>query len=181
MSNVAFVWQSATSRHCGRANIQAWWPGTEYVDWMGASWFEFHEASWNALVAMARRWRKPLFICESAPQGYDLKAGTRASCTGNGSDRQKIAEDVIWQEWFDPLFRFVLANRDLVGALAYINCNWDSQGMWGPPYVSGYWGDSRVSTGKTPLLTQRFEFQVNSEAWLRGSQSSWKCVNTSGE
>lgn len=155
-----------------------WWPGPEYVDWVGASWFEFHPSSWDAMASIARRWKKPVFICEAAPQGYVLPGGTRASCTGNGSDAQKVSDHAVWTQWFDPLFQFVSANRDLVGAVAYINCHWDNQGMWGPPFNSGYWGDTRVSTKSTPELTRRFEEQVNSDSWLRASPTSWAQLET---
>ena len=52
-------------------------------------------------------------------------------------------------------------NRDVIYAFAYINCNWDVQDMWGTPYESGYWGDSRLQV--SPVIAQRFSEAI--ERW----------------
>lgn len=37
VSNCAFVWQSAAYRR--ERSFKDWYPGDEYVDWIGSSWF----------------------------------------------------------------------------------------------------------------------------------------------
>ena len=60
-----------------------------------------------------------------------------------------------------PLFEFMEEHRDVIHALAYINCNWDAQAMWGPPYNSGYWGDTRLEVN--PYIAGRFTEEI--ERW----------------
>ena len=54
----------------------------------------------------------------------------------------------IWDSWYAPLFAYMAANRDVVRGLAYINCDWDSQRVWGPPYREGFWGDTRLQANR---------------------------------
>ena len=91
---------------------------------------------------MARAAGKPVMIAEAAPQGFDLERSSRRSISpiwdGNaGTGFTPLSSDEIWQAWYEPLFRLMKDNRDVVRALAYINCDWDAQPMWGPPYPSG--------------------------------------------
>ena len=169
VTNVAFVWQASASpiddileqgRH---ENIRDWYPGASYVDWVGLSWFMPPQSEPRAsklkvpgqlelaqeVLDVARSEHKPVMIAESTPQGYDLTALTHANISpvwdGPAHDNlvQRTPEQ-IWREWYVPLFSFIDANRDLIGAFAYINAHWDAQPMWGTPYASGYWGDSRI-------------------------------------
>lgn len=106
VSNVAFVWQSSTSPVddvldgyfsyggnllAAREDISEWYPGDEYVDWCGISWFISPTEASNyfgfddvqnlpnqddltdEMLAFARLHNKPVMIAESAPQGYDLE------------------------------------------------------------------------------------------------------------
>ena len=72
-----------------------------------------------------------------------------------------MSNDEIWDHWFGPLFELMDDNDDVIRALAYINANWDTQGMWGPPYASGFWGDSRLEVNKP--IADRFSAAV--DAW----------------
>jgi oligosaccharide reducing-end xylanase len=88
-TNVALVWQSAS---CGESSIADWYPGDEFVDWIGASYDECEDAA----MQFAREHYKPVML-EAASQG----AG--------------------WDEWFVPFFEFVYDNNDIVRAVTYIN------------------------------------------------------------
>jgi len=168
--NVDYVWQSCTSPiddilDGGQENLENYYPGDSYVDWMGLSWFlkpnenpsegNFIPATQlmlaNELVAFAESRGKPVMIAESAPQGYNVTAKT--NCNISAVYDGATAEDCIsktgtqiYEEWFDALFNFIAAN-DNVAALSYINANWDDQFLWSQAnngYASGYWGDTRV-------------------------------------
>lgn len=78
----------------------------------------------------------------------------------NRRGRQR-AGGQIWQIWFAPMFQSMADNDEIVRGLSYINVDWDSQPMWGPPYESGYWGDTRLETH--PDLAERFNKAVT--AW----------------
>ena len=92
--NLALVWESASS--CGESYngrpIADWYPGDEFVDWVGADYSECV----NDVVRLAREHYKPVMI-EAASQGDG------------------------WNEWFTPFFKFVTDNNDVVRAVIYIN------------------------------------------------------------
>jgi hypothetical protein len=87
-TNVALVWESVS---CEESNIADWYPGDEYVDWIGAS-YECAETS----IQFARDHLKPVMLTAKSPS-----AG--------------------WNEWFAPFFQFVTDNNDAVRAVTYIN------------------------------------------------------------
>ena len=184
--NVEFVWQSAAfpldiMTDGGYTDIRQWYPGDDYVDWLGVSLFmaldegpgidtDFQPPTARQLIGkvldLARERGKPVFIGEASPQGYDLARGTHANIGSTwdgpqGEGRKKVSPEEIWDEWFAPVFELLQENRDVIYALAYINCNWDVQEMWGPPYASGYWGDTRLQV--SPLLAKRFSQAI--EHW----------------
>ena len=188
VNNVEFVWQASASttddvidgRH---EDITQWYPGDEYVDWMAVSWFlqprETVEVAGTfvpltplelteEVLDFARQRGKPVMIAEAAPQGINLRERFTANHSPiwdgpAGEDRKAMSDDEIWAHWFAPLFELLDDNRDVLYALAYINVDWDSQAMWGPPYSSGFWGDSRLEVNAE--IARRFGEAV--EAWKR--------------
>ena len=169
VANVEYVWQSGTSPvddviDGGHEDISKWYPGDEYVDWMGMSLFlsldekpvaemEFEPPTQRDLMeevlAFARARGKPVMIAEASPQGYDLANRSNANIAPIWDGKQKgdlkiISDQEIWENWFAPLFQYMNENDDVIRALAYINANWDAQPRWGKPHAEGYWGDSRL-------------------------------------
>ena len=189
-NKVAFVWQASASPmddviDAGHERIEDWYPGDDYVDWMGLSWFlRADESPQQAItqrqladevLALARARDKPVMIAESAPQGYDLEQLTRANSSPlrdgpAGQSRQQRSADEIWQEWFVPFFDYIDFNRDVIRAVAYINADWDSQSMWRAPYAQGYWGDSRIQAN--PSISARWRQQIEDDSsWLHGGSN----------
>jgi len=182
--NIIFVWQGAASTtdnviEQGRVeDIQDWYPGDDYVDWVGISWFMNPDEKVSIpvdfdvptariladeLVEFARRKGKPVMIAEAAPQGFDLLNLTERHHAivwdgEPGTAMRDLSADEIWDYWFEPMFDYMRTNDDVIDALAYINVNWDAQGMWGPPYESGYWGDTRVEAN--PEITKRWNTAI---------------------
>ena len=169
-SNIEYVLQAGAAgvdeiidrRHEDIAN---WYPGDDYVDWLALSWFmnpdersivdtgEFIPMSPGELsdevLRLARDRGKPVMIAEASPQAMDLNEKFTANHSPlwdgeSASNRQTMSDDEIWDYWFAPLFAYMNDNSDVIYALAYINADWDSQPMWGPPYESGFWGDTRL-------------------------------------
>ncbi len=188
VSNVAYVWQASASPiddliDGHHENIANWYPGNDYVDWIGMSWFLPPDVRINnapsqrdladEVLNFARNNRKPAMIAEASPQGYDLMELTNANISPlwdgeAGKNVQHKTPLEIWQEWFVPFFDYIHTNNDVVRAVAYINADWDGQLKWSAPYSEGYWGDSRV--------------QMNSvirKLWLQqtGDYSFWSTGN----
>ena len=187
VANVEYVWQGAASttdmvlddgRH---ENIGDWYPGDHYVDWIALSWFMHPDEQpgvdpgfdvltprklGDELLAIAREAGKPVLIAEASPQAYDLRDNTRSHHSPlwdgpAGEGTVQLSDDAIWDGWFQPLFDYMHDNGDVIRGLAYINVRWDDQAMWGAPYASGYWGDTRVEVNEE--IARRFSQAI--DAW----------------
>ncbi|PLV57645.1 glycosyl hydrolase [Thermotoga sp. SG1] len=181
------VWQSCSSplnvilRNYRKPDISLWYPGDDYVDFVGLSWFlpaneRYRKAPSQKelaeeVVAFARFHKKPVIIAEASPQGYNLSELTRANISPvldgpAGEKKVKKTPEEIWNEWFKPFFEFVYENSDVIKVVAYINADWDSQPMWGPPYANGYWGDSRVQIN--PVIRDLWLKEITKPIWKHG-------------
>ena len=152
--NIATVWQGAgwifpaAPEHTAfnPGHLDQWYPGDEYVDWMGMSifWGENFEAYQvpgasqfapilprelqNQMMDFARLHNKPVMIAEASPQSFDLSASTASTTVGR--EEIEIPSQEIWDVWFADLFSYVEANRDVIRALAYINADWNTAPLW---------------------------------------------------
>lgn len=185
--NVAYVWQASASPiddviDQRREDIRRWYPGDDYVDWLGLSWFLAPDVRYQSvatqriladeILTLARSKGKPVIVAEAAPQGYDLKKSTVANISpiwdgAAGAKRQQLSSEHIWQRWYVPFFVYIRSNADVIRAVTYVNADWDAQSMWSTPYVNGYWGDSRVQTNS--LISQKWLDEISDHTfWLHG-------------
>ena len=186
-NNIEYVWQGAASTtdmvldQGQHDNIRDWYPGDDYVDWLGISWFMHPEekttvsydfdvltprALADEVLALAREVDKPVLIAEAAPQAWDTRDLTTAHHSEiwdgpAGTDVRSVSVDELWDGWFQPMFDYMNANSDVIRGLAYINVRWDDQDLWDAPYQSGYWGDTRVEANAE--IARRFTSAI--EAW----------------
>ena len=142
--NVAYVWQSSG---INTQNLEDWYPGDKYVNWIGYSHFTGNNIGATTL-AFAEAHDKPVMIAESTPR-IDLKVGDGAS---------------HWLSWYLPLFETIYAN-DRIKALAYINVDWDAQPMW----QGQGWGDSRVQVN--PFVKDTWINEIAKDPWCTASDS----------
>ena len=148
--NVATVWQSATwvdgtfNNHVW----EEWYPGNEYVDWFGLSYFDAHIPTLERFLELANTHGKPVMIAESTPRTFDLAEGDT---------------EAIWEAWFVPFFEFIAQHNDQIRAVAYINVNWDEQAMW----KGQEWGDSRIQANSA--VRAKWVKQVTMQSWLHAS------------
>jgi len=170
VASVALVWQSAAWCYgtYGDHPLEAWYPGDDFVDWIGLSYFvqvaDCEGRPFDKILAFAREHQKPLMLAESTPQRYSL-SDLNFSLAG-ASFTPKTADEV-WNEWYRPFFDFIHKQADIICAVAYINANWDSQPMWSKPYRNAYWGDSRVQANE--VIQERWLAEVNQPFWLNAS------------
>lgn len=144
VKNVSYVWQAYG---LNTPNIERWYPGDVYVNWMGYSHFDEPRPGENILEFAEER-DKPVMIAEATPR-TDLKIGDGIT---------------HWNSWYKPLFETIYTN-DRIKALAYINANWDSQSMW-----QGHgWGDSRVQVND--LVMEYWQNEIQKDSWILASDS----------
>lgn len=116
VTNVAFVWHSFAQGNPDR--MKDWYPGDEYVDWVGASHFGQFPKWIRQVVDLADQLKKPFMLAETS--SWYIR-----------NDAQRLI-------YFKRLFELI-ENRH-VAALCYINTNWDAQSMW----ETQHYGDGRV-------------------------------------
>jgi hypothetical protein len=171
-SNIAMVWH--VSAYCGATEgaFTNFYPGDQYVDWMGISYFEPQMCATGAAVTnlspienvvyYAQEHYKPLMICESSAQAYNIPNSTYSTSL-NGSNLETVTGAQIWGTnsifvqapgWFGPYFSFIHANSNVIRAACYIDCNW--AGYSG----AGYWGDAEVQDNATVLADWKSEINT---------------------
>ncbi|WP_329225139.1 glycoside hydrolase family 26 protein [Streptomyces sp. NBC_01460] len=202
-TRVATVWQSAAwpvntnTDHpewhymvTDPGHLDAWYPGDEYVDWVGLSSFynsRSVQTQWgcgsndtdpvglqNRVLDFARSHGKPAMVSEAAPQGSRTGAKT-SSCIFRNSPAPSSGQ-AIWDGWHAGYFDWIDRNKDVIRSAAYINTNWDAQTQWqcaagaqagGTGCANGNWGDSRVQADPTVLAA--FVNEIKKPMWTNGA------------
>ena len=148
--NAAYVWQSAGLNY---SNISSWYPGDDYVNWVGYSQFDGQNMG-QSIKNFAVQHDKPIMIAEAAPK-VDLS-------DGNGQSH--------WNNWYALLFNEIY-NNDRIKALAYINADWDSQPMW----TGQGWGDSRVQIDA--VVKENWETEIKKTPWIHADENLFDILN----
>jgi len=130
LENFATVFASSSSVKVGQ--FAEYDPGSEYYDWVGYSWWGGEKDGQPALE-FARSVGKPVFIAEATARGHYF-------------DKEDAGS--VWNDWFNPFFKHIDDNLDVIRAVSYINADWDSQEMWDG------WGQTKLES--SPLLKQRW-------------------------
>ncbi|MEW7292444.1 glycosyl hydrolase [Aquimarina sp. 2304DJ70-9] len=199
VTNVAYVWQSSSSPiddvldiqfgEGNFGNIESWYPGDDYVDWMGLSWFITPDETTsvlpgiptqrekaNEVLTFARSKNKPVYIAESTPQGYDLinLGDCNISNVWDGNAAQGCVNksaNGLWNEWFAPFFEYIYDNKDIIRQVHYINANWeDDTALFGQGNrANGYWGRAGVQVNST--IANNWKSEIDKSIWLHGSSS----------
>ncbi|MFA9397952.1 MAG: glycosyl hydrolase [Clostridiaceae bacterium] len=129
IKNFKTVWQSSGYSEDSMDYLLNWYPGDDYVDWVGFSYFDqIANTGAKSTLEIAKTKNKPVMIAESAPKLDNL--------VGDGES--------IWNKWYKPYFAFIEKHKDQIKAVAYINVRWDDQAMW----KGQGWGDSRIQANE---------------------------------
>jgi hypothetical protein len=171
---IAFCWHSWAAPKV--APLQDFYPGNQFVDWIGISifqqlypWANINNNNNNAedygndfaggtrdqiqeVLDFAQRHNKPIMIAESTPFGG--MNGQAPITTSGGSTNSNISwtENDVWELWYQPTLDLI-EDYD-IGMWSYINCDWDSQPMWDGV---GF-GDTRLSSSRDVM--ERWQNQV---------------------
>ncbi len=131
---------------------QAYYPGDGYVDWCGYSYWGESPTECPS-IQFAKDHNKPIFIAEITPRGRYLSKE-------NGQE--------LWKNWFDILFQHLEDNYNIVKAISYINCDWDSQPMWDD------WGDTRIQANA--YIKQNWLEKLSSPRFINGDDEVFALI-----
>jgi hypothetical protein len=138
VNNVAYVWH--VHAHQIKPDLDSWFPGNDYVDWVGFSYFNQPQVMMESVVNFARNHHKPVMVAESTPKGV-------------GASNGKL--------WYDAFFHFI--NKNGIKAFSYINSNWEGQNMW----KGQGWRDARVQTDGH--IKQLWYKEISKDNYLKSS------------
>jgi len=135
VNNVAHVWQSDAYHGTARTTSplgnteQGYWPGKQYVDWVGVSQFN---SDINEEASIAEAEGLPLFIAEVTPHGdlgvqYDFSIPFNSSVS-EGVGQPNPVTVINNLNWFDQKNAEIM--RASTKAWAYINADWTVQPQW---------------------------------------------------
>ena len=162
VNNVAYVWQSHGWEEPMEL-LESWYPGDNYVDWCGYSFFSRWDES--NMIEFARKKGKPVFIAEATP------TISTSTIKTNGKTKETILSNPdqaneAWEKWFDPFFKTIHENPDVVKAVSYINCHWKSHPMWfdNPTFQNV---DARLQTSE--MISNKWREETSKETYLKAS------------
>jgi hypothetical protein len=116
-------------------SFNRFYPGDDYVDWLGCSMWNPADVD-KTILNEARRRGKPVLLAETTPVKYNIGQG--AHFPYYWGKPQAMSAREIWNKWHQPMIDFIEANSDVIGGWHYIAANWASDTLWKdiPPFVN---------------------------------------------
>lgn len=126
VDNIAFVWHSYAAPTFKGYPLSDWYPGDDYVDWVGISLFgQMYSSQLNtegdAVLEFAKEHKKPVMIAEANPI-FGIEKGNLDA----------------WDNWFVNFFSLTYGKN--IKAISFINEDWPQSGIEGIPD----WKDARL-------------------------------------
>lgn len=130
VDNVAFVWHSFAAPTYKDYPLSDWYPGDDYVDWVGISLFGHMysselNAEGNTVFNFARAHNKPVMVAESSPI--------------HGIEKDSID---AWNTWFVNFLSLTYSRN--VKAISFINEDWRRLSIAG----LSEWKDARLQNNE---------------------------------
>jgi len=167
IENIAYVWQDH-GWGMSLEDLESWWPGDEYVDWCGTSFF----SRWDEILMIdfARSKGKPLFIAEATPvistETVKTDGKTKETILSNPEQATEA-----WKHWFIPLFKTIDENPDVVKAVSYINCNWKSHAHW---FDNPTFQDVDARLHLSPEISKKWLEETSKGKYLKSSAGLYR-------
>ncbi len=142
--------------------VTDWYPGDEYVDWIGISVFQigdegFHETpNRDKLLAFARAKGKPVVIGEASAIRYTHR-------------QKKLTGKEYWDYWYKPYFELIEQHPE-IRATTMIHVDWDNQQQ----HRELDWGDCRID--RDPYVLKQWRRQLEKPYWLSADKSLYSQV-----
>ncbi|MDD5022136.1 MAG: hypothetical protein PHR82_08440 [Endomicrobiaceae bacterium] len=130
VSNVYFVWHTIAwnGNKKNTYNPLIYYPGDDYVDWIGISFFDATAVKERKIVGdISFNKKKPIMIAESSP-----------------FNQYSVEKKLIWMKNF---FKYIKDYN--ISFISYINVNWNEL----PMFSSQNWGDARLQQNKKLMQT----------------------------
>lgn len=150
VENVAFVWHSYIFEPYKGYPLSAYYPGDDYVDWVGVSLFGllyqgpdllFHG---DAVLEFAKTHKKPVMAAEASPV-FGIEP--------NNLD--------VWNTWFVNFFSVCYSKN--IKAISFISSNWENYTFAG---VTD-WRDARLTNNE--LISNAWFLETNKDRYLKQS------------
>ena len=148
--NIAFVWHSYMWQPYKDYPVSDWYPGDDYVDWVGVSMFgqayrddDFGPYS-APILDFAKQHKKPVMIAEASAV-YGIKKDNNDA----------------WNTWFVKFFTF--AYNKNIRAISFINEDWTTFKVDG---ISS-WRDARLYNNDS--ISKAWFMETNKEHYLKQS------------
>lgn len=162
VKNVAFVWHSYIFAPYNGNSLSSYYPGDEYVDWVGVSLFGllYQDAELleygDAVLEFAKERKKPVMVAEASPT-------------------EGIHPDDLttWYTWFVNFFS-VCYNKN-IKAISFINADWER-------YDFGSlinWKDARLANNAQ--ISEAWFLETNKERYLKQSEDLFEQLGFSIE
>ncbi len=139
----------------------AYYPGNDYVDWIGYSLFSNSNISdTSAGVRFAEDVNKPLFLSEATPRGFQITEDNH---------------ETVWNNYLANMFSHTEDNdlAEQVKALAYINTSWDCQREW----AGDGWGDTRIENSDSLAAIWNAKLGVDSVPYIMENDNVYSEIN----
>ncbi len=152
VTNANYVWHSYGYINPGKLP-QQWYPGDEYVDWIGVSYFNaFNKWNIDYVQRFATGRQKPFMIAEATPYRIGVEGGKDS-----------------WKRWYRHFFAFIEENN--VRMVSYISADWNKLSM----FREEQWGDSRVYMDRSVKKSWRKE--IKKKRYLLSSEELFQKLN----
>lgn len=151
VDNIAFVWHSYGYATYKGYPLSDWYPGDEYVDWVGISVFGSPyggadlSPEGDALLDFAKKHQKPVMIAESNPV-------------------HGIAKDNadVWDQWFVNFFSLTYSKN--IRAISFINEDWKRLTI---DELPADWTDARLYNNEQ--VSKAWFRETNQDRYLKQS------------
>jgi hypothetical protein len=174
IDNIAYVWQSH-GYGMSMKDLEAWYPGDDYVDWCGYS----HFARWEEekMTRFARRHDKPVFISEASPTIPSASVKETGKAEKMYMQNKEDAEKA-WREWFIPFLSKIQSDGDVIKAFSYINCNWKGHDMWkeNPTFQNI---DARIQN--SAVIGPKWSEEMRKDRYLKASEDLFDLLWAAGK
>lgn len=161
--DIMLVWHSYAMLPTYQGSpLEDWYPGDEWVDWVGISFFQvgtegFHQGpNREQVLAFARARGKPVLVAEASAIRYTRRQKT-------------LVGAAYWDYWYKPFFELIESHPE-IKAVSIINVDWDSQQQ----HRELDWGDCRLAAD--PYVLGQWRIKAREKYWMPVNRDLYAAV-----